>query len=43
MFTAFAADPDPLASWSLAFQAGVRQAPGLAERLANSPWLSTGQ
>ncbi|MGV9664440.1 hypothetical protein ACWDUL_21800 [Nocardia niigatensis] len=43
VFAAFAADPDPLASWPSAFQAGVRQAPDLAEQLADSPWLSTGR
>lgn len=40
VFNAFATDPDVLASWPVAFQAGIRQADGLAQRLIDVGWLS---
>ncbi|MEU0507404.1 patatin-like phospholipase family protein [Nocardia sp. NPDC005998] len=40
VFNAFATDPDVVACWPGAFQAGVRQAEALAEQLARSAWQS---
>ncbi|MFJ9367840.1 patatin-like phospholipase family protein [Nocardia sp. NPDC101769] len=40
VFNAFATDPDVLASWPEAFQAGIRQADGLAQQLIDAGWLS---
>ncbi|MGW4244403.1 patatin-like phospholipase family protein [Nocardia sp. NPDC004722] len=38
IFTTFATNPDPLASWPHAFRAGVRQAEDLAKQLTDAGW-----
>lgn len=40
VFNAFATNPDVLASWPAAFQAGIRQADDLAKQLLDAGWLS---
>ncbi|MFE3195479.1 patatin-like phospholipase family protein [Nocardia sp. NPDC059240] len=38
VFTSFAANPDPLASWPHAFRGGVRQGEDLAKQLIDAGW-----
>lgn len=40
VFNAFMSNPDVLASWPLAFRAGIRQADGLAQQLIDADWSS---
>ncbi|MET9489735.1 hypothetical protein [Nocardia sp. NPDC006630] len=40
IFNAFVSNPDVLASWPLAFRAGIRQAEVLAQRLIDAGWSS---